>query len=63
MNGKDIIIALRGVPSKCDFCYQPKTLEELEPEEAGAWVCHDCLKRWNETDARDDAYGKENENH
>ena len=58
--GKDFVVALRGeVPSKCDFCYQPKPLEELEPEEAGDWVCHDCLKRWDESDARDDVYQEE----
>ena len=55
MDGKDIIIGLRGVPDKCDFCYQFKPLEELEPEEAGDWVCHECLKRWSETDEKDDA--------
>jgi len=39
-----LIIALRGgLPSDmtCDFC--GKTTEELWPEEAGAWVCIECL--------------------
>lgn len=44
-NMRDLIIAMRGgVPDKCDFCGE--TSDELEPEEGWEWVCHKCLKRW-----------------
>ena len=48
MTGKDLILALRGEPTNCDFCEKPAKAEELEPEEAGCWVCHECMERWNE---------------
>lgn len=48
-----VIIALRGgVPSKCDFCGQERLEEQLHPEEAGDWVCEECLKAWGELDER-----------
>jgi hypothetical protein len=48
---KDFIADLRGgYPAVCDFCETPTPPEQLEPEEAGAWVCHACLKRWDEHD-------------
>lgn len=44
---RDLIIALRGgLPAQCDFCKQPTEEEKLHPEEAGEWVCEECLKRW-----------------
>ena len=43
----ELIAALRGEPSKCDWCGQPKTLEELIPEEAGEWICFDCDAKSN----------------
>lgn len=44
---KQILSELRGQPAKCDFCEQPKSPDELEPEEAGMWVCHECQERWD----------------
>lgn len=41
-----------GVPEKCDFCGEPKAADNLEPEEGGAWVCWDCLDRWEKRDDR-----------
>lgn len=46
MNFKIMLAQLRGWPEKCDFCEDSKTLEELEPEEGGMWVCHSCQARW-----------------
>lgn len=44
---RDLIINLRGgLPAQCDFCKQPTVEEKLHPEEAGEWVCEECLKRW-----------------
>lgn len=52
MNTRDLIEGLRGgVPEACDFCRQPRASDELEPEEAGEWVCHECLRRWEEAEA------------
>lgn len=45
---RDLLIGLRGAPHKCDFCGQEKPESELEPEEGGDWVCHDCMLRWVE---------------
>lgn len=45
-----LLYALRGVPRSCDFCLKSKPLHELEPEEGGLWVCHECLKRWENED-------------
>lgn len=48
---KEFIADLRGgEPSTCDFCREARPFEELEPEEAGAWVCHHCLRRWMRKD-------------
>lgn len=41
---------MRGEPLKCDFCEEDKTLDDLEPEEAGMWVCHTCMERWDRDD-------------
>jgi hypothetical protein len=44
---KDDIADLRGeTPTACDYCQKARHFEELEPEEAGQWICHDCLRRW-----------------
>jgi hypothetical protein len=44
---KEDIAELRGdVPIRCDFCKQLRSFNSLEPEEAGAWVCHHCMRRW-----------------
>jgi hypothetical protein len=43
---EDIADFRGGIPTLCDFCHQPRTIEELEPEEAGDWACHDCLRKW-----------------
>jgi len=41
-----LIEALRGgVPRNCDFCQQPKLAAELHPEEAGQWICNDCIAK------------------
>lgn len=46
---RELIEAIRGgVPAKCDFCGKETEPEMLEPEEAGAWVCHECLRRWGD---------------
>lgn len=55
---KRMLADLRGEPTQCDFCEQPKPLEQLEPEEAGAWVCHECLERWEKQEKAQDAEGK-----
>lgn len=43
---RDLIIGIRGgeeaMPSKCDWCGKPCKPDELEPEEAGDWVCRQC---------------------
>ncbi len=51
MNTRELIIALRGgVPSKCDFCGKVTESSKLHPEEAGAWVCIECLDKWDKLD-------------
>jgi hypothetical protein len=48
---KHDIAALRGgFPLQCDFCGKPTPPEQLEPEEAGDWVCWHCLLRWARED-------------
>jgi hypothetical protein len=49
---QDFIAAFRGdVPDACDFCFQAYTEErQPEPEEAGAWACTECVKRWRTHD-------------
>jgi hypothetical protein len=50
---KDDIADLRGeVPTECDFCQQPRHFEYLEPEEAGQWICHECLQKWLRKDVQ-----------
>ena len=46
---RQFIVDLRGgIPERCDFCGKPTPPEQMEPEEAGDWVCHTCMKHWNE---------------
>ena len=41
---REIIEALRGEPpAVCDWCGKQCPPEEMEPEEAGMWVCQDCF--------------------
>ena len=48
---KQFIAELRGeTPAQCTFCHRVCDVDELEPEEAGAWVCHRCLRRWLKND-------------
>lgn len=43
---RELIIALRGgPPDKCDFCGNMTLPDNLHPEEAGEWICNDCIKR------------------
>ena len=32
-------------PKACDWCGSVHPLAEMEPEEAGEWICRDCLDR------------------
>ena len=49
---KQLIVDLRGgYPDECDFCGEKKDHAQLEPEEAGQWICHACIDR--ETQARE----------
>jgi len=44
---QDIVDMRGGVdPTKCDFCHGDKEAAELEPEEAGMWVCRTCIAWW-----------------
>lgn len=44
---RQLIVDLRGgIPEACDFCGEKTAPEELEPEEAGEWLCRTCLARW-----------------
>ena len=46
-DARGLIASIRGgIPAKCDFCGQKKPQEQMEPEEAGEWVCWSCLDRW-----------------
>lgn len=47
LDARELLLALRGVPSKCDFCGEATEADKLEPEEGGDWVCWKCLDRWN----------------
>jgi len=49
---EDIAMFRGGMPEKCDFCDTPTPHEQLEPEEAGDWVCWHCLLKWAEEDGR-----------
>ena len=46
----DIAMLRGGMPPKCDFCGTDTPPEQLEPEEAGDWVCWRCLRRWAQED-------------
>ena len=39
---RELLDALRGIPSRCDFCGREMPPEQLEPEEAGDWICAEC---------------------
>lgn len=45
MDGRDIIIGLRGMPEKCDYCEETDA-NKLEPLSGGEWACWACLDRW-----------------
>lgn len=49
----DIAMFRGGEPQMCDFCGCPTPYEQLEPEEAGDWVCWNCLLKWAREDGRD----------
>lgn len=43
---RQLIEDLRGgVPDRCSFCGQEAAPGELEPEEAGCWICRSCLEK------------------
>lgn len=42
---KNLIVDLRGTPTKCDFCGKEYPEEDLHPEEAGQWICIECIKK------------------
>ncbi len=46
----DIAMFRGGFPEHCDFCGCPVKPADLEPEEAGDWVCHKCLLKWAKED-------------
>ena len=46
----EIALLRGGFPEKCDFCGERVAPEQLEPEEAGDWVCWDCLLKWAKED-------------
>lgn len=47
MNVRDLIVDMRGgYPATCSFCKKDTPPGQLEPEEAGDWVCWECLHRW-----------------
>ena len=56
----DIAMLRGGLPAKCDFCSQDMPPEQLEPEEAGCWVCWHCLLKWAQEDgnAREEMFWK-----
>lgn len=42
----EIIAGLRGGwGTRCDFCHEEKPPEQLDPEEAGQWMCSACWAR------------------
>ncbi len=52
---REIIVTMRGgVPDHCDFCGQSQWPEHLHPEEAGQWVCDECLARWEAAESETD---------
>lgn len=52
LDTRELLLDLRGEPSRCDFCGVEHPADELEPEEAGLWVCHACLDRWEREEQR-----------
>lgn len=43
---RNLIVDLRGgIPDKCSFCANPTEPQNLHPEEAGEWICNECIKR------------------
>ena len=44
---RDLLFALRGMPTGCDFCMATPPVDDLHPEEGGEWVCNACLARWD----------------
>jgi len=34
-----------GVPGKCSFCGKATPPDKLHPEEAGDWICEECIKQ------------------
>lgn len=43
---RDMIVDLRGgTPPICDFCGKETESGNLHPEEAGMWICWECIKR------------------
>lgn len=54
----DIAMLRGGFPEKCSFCAKPTPPEQLEPEEAGDWVCWHCLLNWAKEDGliREEAF-------
>jgi len=48
---RNLIVGLRGgIPEKCDFCGKETPPEQMDPEEAGDWVCWECSARWRRED-------------
>jgi hypothetical protein len=46
----DIAMLRGGFPERCGFCEKVTPPENLEPEEAGQWVCWYCLRNWAHED-------------
>ena len=43
---KDLIAGLRGgIPENCSFCFKKTHPDKMNPEEAGEWICDDCLAK------------------
>ncbi len=46
IEARQLIYELRGgIPYTCDFCWQNRPQSELHPEEAGVWICSDCIAK------------------
>lgn len=43
---KDMLMAMRGNPTRCDWCGEARDEDHLEPEEGGQSVCHDCIAKY-----------------
>jgi hypothetical protein len=47
---KQLISDLRGgAPHKCDFCGEMVEFDQIHPEEAGLWICYQCIQKDPET--------------